>query len=89
VFKFSEPGYYITTATSAEQYCLSHIKKIIADAKLDCEVDNITEQRAIISIQGPKRLVMKIKLIKRNNDLLISDCLFIMVPVVNTFLLLV
>ena len=49
--------YYITTATSAEQYCWSFIEKLIADSKRNCQIENKTQERAIVSVQGPKRLV--------------------------------
>ncbi|XP_076800239.1 sarcosine dehydrogenase, mitochondrial-like [Clavelina lepadiformis] len=49
-----EPGYYITGASSAYQFIDSHMQQLIYDESLRCNVENFTEQRAILSLQGPK-----------------------------------
>ena len=51
----TEMSYYVTAPSGGEQYFLSHMENMISDAKLKCHVDDVTEGKAIISVQGQQR----------------------------------
>lgn len=40
------------------EYCKAHVNKVIQDEKLNCSIEDKTDQMGIISLQGPKRLVI-------------------------------
>ncbi|CAK8678205.1 unnamed protein product [Clavelina lepadiformis] len=49
-----DPAYYITAASSGELYFQAHMQQVLQDESLKCSIENVTDDRAILSIQGPK-----------------------------------
>ena len=55
IFVFADTVYYVTAPSIAEQYCFSHMERVVCDAGLNCQVKSVTETKAILSLQGPDR----------------------------------